>query len=120
MQTKFFFLTILFLLVDTTTISIGSSIVNNVGGAEKTQQVAVELSNQTFSNAAIDFPIQYSGQIKEYVSSGHAEEDGKPHFFHFNRFQKRRNRKLLCMASKLLLLLPHVGILILNVFHLLH
>ena len=121
MYTKFLLLTVIFLLVDTTTISIGSNGLHSlmhVSIFKAEQQRADEQEKMYPKPGAVATNGVY--YYKPYTPSLPAEEDGKPHFFHFNRLDKRRWGNLMRLIAKVVLLITHVAVLVNIINHLLH
>lgn len=120
MNTKFFFLLLVSLLVSTSTSSIANAKkeVNNYAPTqtEKAKQ-AKELSDQE--------PVSWTNHLaEENKTSGNehkpSEDDGKFHHIHFNRVPETRRRRLVVFISKFFLAIIHACCFIycfLHVFH---
>jgi NhaP-type Na+/H+ or K+/H+ antiporter len=122
MNTKFFFLLIVSLLIATSTASIVTN-KKEVATTAETQTSADNAKPAKDHTSKEDVPLTNDF----HKDSNHAEkdhrttEDGKHHHFHFSRLTARKRKKfVLLFLSKLILTIAHVCCFIycfLHVFH---
>ncbi len=124
MNTKILLLAIFFILSVPAKLSIGSYNqpgVKQTNALENTLIVMQAESSLAYTNEptpwGITFPNNYS---QGHHTSHNADDDGKSHHFHFNRFQKRRSRNLLCLIAKIILLITHALSFLACVNHIIH
>ncbi len=120
MNSKFFFIVAFFLFLVPAIISTGSN-----SGTTTTQTKTVNDHNLSAPDPqhhnGVLWGLEWPTNFNRSAPGDHnSDDDGKSHYFHFNRFEKRRCKAIFCFLAKILLLITHVCSLFVGYTHLTH
>jgi hypothetical protein len=119
MNTKLFIISIALILMFPQKTSIGAATQKEGFQAPAQQHISAPQNNKQNHTKSIDFT--FDGSYSDSIHNSHNnDDDNKTYHFHYNRFQKHRNRILLSILLKMLLTITHLSSLIFATMHLLH
>ncbi len=120
MNIKFFFIVAFFLFVVPAIVSNGSNS-NNTAGQTKTANNPDLTAPDNQHHNSIPLGLELPKNLTQGSRGNHnSDDDGKSHYFHFNRYQKRRCRAIFCFAAKIILLITHLCSLFSGFVHITH
>ncbi len=119
MNSKFLFIVAFLLFLVPAIFSIGSNSNNTISQTRTVNDHDLTAPDNQHHNIVLwglELPNNYQGTSGNH----HSEEDGKSHYFHFNRLHKRRCKAVFCFLAKIILLVTHLSTLFTGFIHLTH
>ncbi len=120
MNSKFFFIVAIFLFLVPAIVSTGSNSNNTTSQTKAGNDHDFTAPDDQHHNS-IPWSLELPNNFNQNAGGNHnSDEDGKSHYFHFNRYQKRRCRALACFVAKIILLITHLCSLLSGFVHITH
>ncbi|HEX8316321.1 MAG TPA: hypothetical protein VF609_15065 [Flavisolibacter sp.] len=120
MNTKFFLLLLVSLMLTTSISSISATRKNESNTIAMTSFEYTEAVNSPVEFPLPEHPLNSHSPLAHEEKSPLQPEDGKHHHFHFHRFDTARRRDLKCLACKIILVIGHICCFLYCVLHAFH